>query len=239
MKTVAIIQARMGSTRLPGKIALELGGKSMLERVVERASAIEGVDQVVVATSTLPADDRVVALAKLAGVPCSRGSEDDVLSRYHAAAKEHAADEVIRITADCPLLDPAVSSRVVVAYREEAPDYASNVLERTFPRGLDTEILGFDVLDRAFYQASDKSDREHVTLYVWRQPEMFDLLSVVGEVDHNSHGWTVDTPWDYEFVQKVYSELGGGAFHMKEVLDLLEQRPDLLELNAHVEQKKH
>jgi len=236
-QTVCIIQARMGSTRLPGKVAMDICGKSMLERVAERARYVEGIDKVVVATSNLPDDDRVEHLATRADVPCFRGSELDVLERYHQAAIAYRAEEIVRVTADCPLLDYNVSGLVVTRFRKEQPDYASNTLTRTYPRGLDTELLRMDVLDVAHREATEQLDREHVTRFIWTQPKRFTLCSILGATDHSDLRWTVDTHEDLELVNHIYNELGKSIFAMHEVISLLKDHPQWRTINAHIKQK--
>lgn len=236
-RVVCIIQARMGSTRLPGKVAMDLAGKPMLARVVERAREIENVSEVVVATSTLSGDEKIIEIAERIDVPVFRGSESDVLARYYDAALDYRAENVVRITADCPLLDPDVSGLVVSEFLKELPDYASNTIHRTYPRGLDTEILPMGVLEQAHREASDKPDREHVTRFVWSRPEKFNLLSVKGEKDYSSHRWTVDTPEDFELIQKIYAELGSRIFGINDVIELLQKNEGWLAINRHVEQK--
>lgn len=228
----------MGSTRLPGKVAMDICGQPMLARVVQRARAFAGVQEVVVATSTLPADQAVADIASDLGVSCVRGSEDDVLARYQLAAAKHGADAVVRITADCPLLDSVVSSRVIETFVTENPDYASNMVQRTYPRGLDTEIVSREALEIAHAEASEKFDREHVTLFVRRQPERFRQLHVHNDVDLSQHRWTVDAPEDLELVRRIYGVLGDKAFGLEDVLEILDVHPDWSDLNRHVEQKK-
>jgi spore coat polysaccharide biosynthesis protein SpsF len=238
MKTVAIIQARMGSTRLPGKVAMDVGGKTMLARVVERVRETPGVNEVVVAIPDTAADDPIVEICRALDVQSQRGSEHDVLDRYLSAARDSGADAVVRVTSDCPLLDPQVSGSVVRRFQTARPDYASNTLVRTFPRGLDTEILPMEILELAAREAVDDPDREHVTLFVWRQPARFRLLSVEVEGDHSHHRWTVDSPEDLELIRRIYGKLGDAGFGYQEVLDVLTAHPEWAEINAHVEQKK-
>ncbi|MDD5306754.1 MAG: glycosyltransferase family protein [Deltaproteobacteria bacterium] len=238
MRTVCIIQARMGSTRLPGKVLMDIAGKTMIERVVERARRIAGVDDVVVATSLGTGDDTLVDLCVQRGYPYFRGDENDVLDRYLGAARQHRAEAVARVTADCPLLDPEVSATVVREFAEKSPEYASNTLERTYPRGLDTEVLPLEVLEIAGREAMEKADREHVTRFVWRQPHRFRLLSIRREVDQSRHRWTVDTVEDLALVRRLYNEFGKDEFNTDEVLSLLAAHPDWVSINANVEQKK-
>lgn len=251
LKTVAIIQARIGSSRLPGKVLAAVESDSVLGHTVRRARAIAGVDEVVVATTTAPGDDAVIAEAARLGVAVTRGSEHDVLGRYVAAAAAHAADVVVRITSDCPLLDPAVSARVVAALHARLAagpraDYASNTIERRDPRGLDTEAFTVDALRRADAAARAPREREHVTLYMYEHPGEFALVSVPGEVDHADQRWTVDTDADLRLVREIYARLGrrrGGAagapaFDMHDVLALIAREPWIAAINADVEQKR-
>jgi spore coat polysaccharide biosynthesis protein SpsF len=241
---VAIIQARMGSSRLPGKVLATVEGDSVLGHTVARARAIAGVDEVVVATTVGRPDDAVVAEAARLGVVCTRGSEDDVLLRYVEAASERDADVIVRITSDCPLLDPQVSARVVAALDArlasgEPVDYVSNTIERRYPRGLDTEAFTWTALSRAHGMAHAAREREHVTLYMYEHRAEFALASVAGEVDHSAHRWTVDTESDLRLVREVYARLGArGLFGMDEVLALIAREPWIAAINADVEQKR-
>lgn len=237
MRVVAVIQARMSSTRLPGKVLLDIGGETMLSRVVHRTRAAS-LDEVVVATALGPADDPIVWECEKLGVAAFRGSETDVLDRTYRAAQESQAEGIVRITSDCPLIDPQVIDRVVGAFRQARPDYASNVLQRTYPRGLDTEVMAFHALERAWLEASEPYQRVHVTPYFYQNPARFRLLSVVHESDYSQTRWTVDTADDLAFVRAVYERLGNErGFGWLEVLALLEREPALAELNRQVRQK--
>lgn len=250
MRTVAIIQARMGSSRLPGKVLEDVEGRSVLAHTVRRAQAIEGVDRVVVATTRSELDDAVVAECERLGVGWGRGSEDDVLERYVDAARASEAELVVRITSDCPLLDPVESAKVVAALHaslasaeaRERADYASNTIVRRLPRGLDTEAFTREALERAHRTATTPREREHVTLTMYEHPADYRLLSVVTrERDASSHRWTVDTAEDLRLVREVMARLvpvHGHSFGLSEVLSLVEREPWIAELNRHVEQKK-
>jgi spore coat polysaccharide biosynthesis protein SpsF len=238
-KVVAIVQARMGSTRLPGKVLLDLAGRTMLARVVRRAKRASLIDEVLVATTLSPADDPVARECDRLAVPCFRGSERDVLDRYHRAAAHHGADVVVRITADCPLIDPGVTDHVIRAFFEHKPDYASNILRRTYPRGLDTEVMTAPALARAYREASEPYQRTHVTPYIYQHPESFRLLPVTGPRDESAHRWTVDSPDDLELARAVYQRMGGDdAFSWQQVRRLLEEEPWLADLNRHVRHKE-
>lgn len=242
MRKVVIVQARLGSTRLPGKVLLPLGEQTVLAHVVERCRAIESADEVVVATTVKPEDDPIVAEANRLGVKCTRGSEADVLSRYYEAAKAEQADAIVRVTSDCPFLDPQVSDQVIRLFRNgsEAYDYASNTLERSFPRGLDTEVCSFAALERAHQEAVDQPYREHVTAYLHRHPNLFRLGSYAHPADCSRYRWTLDTPEDWELIQAMHRELHSPdrLFTWTEGIQLMEARPDIAALNAHIEQKK-
>ncbi|MGH2372026.1 MAG: cytidylyltransferase domain-containing protein [bacterium] len=233
MKTAAIIQARMGSTRLPGKVMRPLAGRPVLARVIERVRACSLVDEVVVATTTLPRDDVIVEAAASLGVRTHRGSDDDVLSRVYQAAR--GAEVVVRVTADCPLFDPGLLEQMLIRFHEGRTaaagiDCLSNTIVRTYPRGLDAEIVTFDALERACEQAVDPYEREHVTPYIYRHPELFRIEAFTGERDLSHLRWTLDTEEDYRFLTEVHAALAASnaVFPMQAVLDLLARRPDLV-----------
>lgn len=238
MRVVAIVQARTGSTRLPGKVLQDLGGRSMLARVIRRTLRAECLDDVVIATTSSEQDDPVVAEARRLGVPWFRGNEHDVLDRYFAAAEAARAELVVRVTSDCPMIDPALIDRVVAAFLTERPNYASNFLERTYPRGLDNEVVSFDDLARAWCEAKRPYQRVHVTPYFYENPDLFRLLAVTHDCDLSQHRWTVDTPDDLRFVRAVFHRFGDDdGFTWQEVLQLLEAEPRLVAINRHVRQK--
>jgi len=225
---LAIIQARMGSSRFPGKTLAEISGRPMLWHVVRLARAARTVDEVMVATTCAASDDQIASFCLREGIACFRGSEDDVLDRFYQASKEKHADVVVRITADCPLIDSEVIDRVVARFQEGGSDYASNTLRYTYPDGLDTEVFSFVALERAWSEAVKPSEREHVTPYLLGGK--FRTVNVESEapVPLGTHRWTVDYPSDLEFVRKIYAEFSGnGGFGYRDVLDLLKRRPDL------------
>jgi glutamate-1-semialdehyde aminotransferase/spore coat polysaccharide biosynthesis protein SpsF (cytidylyltransferase family) len=225
---VAIVQARMGSTRFPGKTLAEIEGRPMLWHVVNRARRARLIDKVVVATTDQPADDPIAELCHDEGIPCFRGSEDDVLDRFYRAAQKHAADVVVRITADCPLIDPVVIDEIVSRFNAGDCDYISNTFRYTFPDGLDTEVFSFEALDRAWREARKPSEREHVTPYL--RTGKFRTANVMSGAAENlsSQRWTVDHASDLDFVRRIYAGLSGhGDFGFQDVLELLRRRPDL------------
>lgn len=232
MKTVAIIQARMASSRLPGKVMADIAGKPMLFHVVTRAKQARNIDLVIVATSIGTDDDPVEHFCREADIPCFRGSLDDVLDRFYQAARHFQGDTIVRLTADCPLLDPRVIERTVETFLAGNCDYASNALTCTYPDGLDTEVFSFRVLERAWAEATLRSEREHVTPYIRNHPDIFRLENVCNTCDLSSLRWTVDEAKDLAFVRAVYEHFGKTLFGMEEVLSLLDRDPRLLELNA-------
>lgn len=242
MRVVAVVQARTQSTRLPGKVLMTLGGSLVVHRVLRRLGRSGRLDALVLATSDLAADDVLAQRAKeVDGVLVVRGSEQDVLARYVQAARASRADVVVRVTSDCPLIDPDVVGRTVdllLADRQNC-DYASNTIQRTFPRGLDVEVFTADALENAARNARDTYDREHVTPFLWTQPDRFRIRQLVHPVDHASKRWTLDTPEDFAFLQMVFDALGPRADEAPwtEVLEILRRNPAWEAINADVTQK--
>lgn len=236
-KVVAIIQARMGSTRLPGKVLMKLAGKPIVQQVYERVVAIRGVEKVIIATTTESKDDLLADHCYRNGISVFRGSPDDVLDRYYQAAKQESADIVIRITGDCPFLDPVESGKVLELFINDAQcDYASNVDPPFLPDGLDTEVMSFKALQRAWQMAIDIPDREHVTLSIRRHPDIFCLKSLKGNLDLSSHRWTIDEKRDYDFLNAVAVRLAeqGKFGFLNEILELLAADPGLLDINSNI-----
>ena len=241
MRAVAIVQARMGSARLPGKILADLAGEPMLARVVARVGRAAGLAEVIVATTDEPADDAVATLAALRGWRCVRGSRDDVLSRYIKAAETTIADAFVRITADCPLADPAVIDAHLAAFAAPpAVDYASNTLPpRSFPRGLDVEVIGSEALHAAGRDDDAPASREHVTPFIYRHPERFRLRPVRHADDLSAYRVTVDTSEDLALVREIYRHFGGrDDFSWLDAVAVLRARPEWVELNRHVAQRE-
>lgn len=244
MKIVAIIQARMGSTRLPAKVMKQLHGTTVLGHVLKRSQACPSIDEVIVATTIEPQDATIAQACEQLGVSCFRGSEQDVLSRYYLAAEEAGADLIVRITSDCPLYDGHLLERMLLEFKriaaQEPLDYLSNTQIRTFPRGLDTEIFTFRALERAHREATRPHEREHVTPYIYQHPERFIVRNFASPTDLSSHRWTLDTEEDFALISAIYDALyvGNPDFGTAEVLELLDRRPELVALNAHVEQAK-
>lgn len=238
--TVAILQARMGSERLPGKVLKDLAGEPMIARVVARARRAKSLDRVIVATTTDASDDAVSELCARRGWPLYRGSPSDLLDRYYQAAKLHSAATVVRITCDCPLIDPELIDRVVGFFRQDEPaDYASSTLPpRSFPRGLELEVFSFAALERAWKEDRNPAWREHVTPYFYRHPELFKLKGLVDGQDRSALRLSVDTPEDFDLVRRIYEAFGHDRFSWREALALLDAHPDWLDLNRHVGQRE-
>ena len=239
MRTVIIVQARMGSSRLPGKVLLDLAGEPMLVRVVNRLRRTPA-DEVVIATTSNPADDQIENLCSQRNIACFRGSENDVLDRYYQAAKQYKADTVVRVTSDCPVVDPQLTSRLIHEFSERLPniDCASTVLPvRTYPRGLDAEAFSFAVLRKLWTEDKSPAGREHVTPFIHRNLDQFRVHGITNSTDCSYLRWTVDTPEDFDLIDKIYGAFQHDRFSWQEVLALLEGHTDWLEINSHIEQK--
>lgn len=234
MRVVAIVQARMGSTRLPGKVLKPLAGKPMLWHVLSRALAAKKIDEVVLATTTAPEDRALEPVARELGVRVVFGQPTDVLDRYYQAARSAGADAVARVTADCPFLDPEVVDACVDLFQRSGKAYASNAIKRTFPDGLDVEVFSFFALEAAWKEASLASEREHVTPFIWKNPGRFPAAELVRETDLSALRWCVDNPEDLLLAEAVCAELGRGGrlFGYHELLQFIKGRPDLAALNA-------
>ena len=224
----------MGSTRLPGKSLAMIGDMPLLSHVIQRLKEVKNADKIIVATTTSVKDAPIVELAKKEGVEYFCGSEDDVLDRYYQAAKKFNAEILVRITADCPLLDPEVVDNVINAFINGKFDYVSNTNPPTYPDGLDVEVFSFTALETAWKEAKLTSEREHVTPYIWKHPEKFRLFNVINDIDLSRMRWTVDEKEDLEFVRKVYSYLKENKkvdFSMEAVLRVLSERPEFFLIN--------
>jgi spore coat polysaccharide biosynthesis protein SpsF len=241
MKTVAIIQARTASTRLPGKSLKTVLGKSLLAYQIERVRRAKRLDMIGVALPDNPLDDVLIEACEDLEIPVVRGSEADVLSRYQKAAVHFEADVVVRLTADCPVIDPATIDRVIERFQEARPpvDYASNVLTRTYPRGMDTEVFSAEALKQAASEAKEASQREHVTPFFYQQPQRYRLEGVTYSNDESRHRWTVDTAEDFELIKRIIESLypNNPAFTLEDMLVLLAAHPKWSQLNANVPQK--
>lgn len=233
-----IIQARMTSTRLPGKILKSVFGKALLEFQIERLRQISSHPEIWIATTTNREDDVTVSLAEKLEVPVFRGSESDVLGRYYGCALVAKAQSIVRVTADCPLIDPDIIESIVQLFIQNPSSYVQNVVDRTFPRGLDTEIFSFDALEDAYKNATQVSDREHVTPYIRRKYPAVTYRSA--SKNFSNHRWTVDTPADFDLIRRILEEVYPSypRFRISDVLAAFERHPDWYAINADVEQKK-
>jgi spore coat polysaccharide biosynthesis protein SpsF len=231
---VAIIQARLGSSRLPGKVLENLAGRSVLDHVIARASRIDGVDRVCIAVPDLARDDALAEAAERAGAQVFRGSENDVLSRYHGAAAATGADVVMRLTSDCPLLDWEVSGAVLKAFLAGGLDYASNLEPRSWPKGLDTEVFSRSALNEAHERATENYDREHVTPYLRAQNHIKRGGVVCSSGDFAGWRWTLDYPEDLQFCQAVLDRADSAFPGFEEIRAIVERSPEIAKINAHL-----
>jgi spore coat polysaccharide biosynthesis protein SpsF len=242
VRTVAIIEARMTSTRLPGKIVRPILGRPLLELLIERLSRAQRLDHIVVATTSNPSDDGVEELTRRVGVGCFRGSEEDVLDRVLQAARAAGADVIVEITGDSPLIDPAIVDLVVEVYQANRCDYVSNALKQTFPIGLDTQVFSTAVLEQVAHLTNDPTDHEHVSLYIYEHPERFSLHNLESGLPDKYWNLrlTLDTLEDLALIRAIYEELypKNPSFGLRDILELLERRPELIDLNHHIQQKQ-
>ena len=232
---LAILQARMSSNRLPGKVLRPILGRPMLSWQIERIRRSKTIGKLVVATSREASDDPIQAFCYETGVLCYRGELHDVLARFHGAAETFGpAEHIVRLTGDCPLIDWTVVDAAVDLQRQAGSDITGNGIKRTYPDGLDVEVVASPALDRAHHEATESSHREHVTQYIYQHPERFRLAHLTQTPDLGLLRWTVDTPADFEMVSKVFAGLAGhdNDFLQQDVLDFLERHPEIVAINA-------
>ena len=241
MRTVVTVEARMRSTRLPGKVLRPILGRPILSLMIQRLKRVRQADHIVIATTDNPADDAIADLARQLAVSWFRGSEEDVLDRVLKAAQSVNAELVVETTGDCPLIDPGVVDQLIATFKTNSVDYCSNVLSRTYPRGMDTQVFPVAVLARVAELTQDRADREHVSLYIYEHPERFRLLNVAsgfppGVADLRL---TVDTPEDLDLVERVYQELypTNPEFTLADILALFDRGPELRLINQNTQQK--
>ncbi|MFA4876155.1 MAG: glycosyltransferase family protein [Methanoregula sp.] len=240
-KIIAIVQARMGSTRLPGKVMMNLIGKPMLFHELSRIVRSKRISSLVVATTTSPSDDCIVNLCIEHDWHVFRGSEPDVLDRYYQCAKQFDADIIIRLTADCPLIEPTIIDKVVGEFIHKYPnvDYVSNFIpRRTFPRGLDTEVMSFSALEHSWINDTNPALREHVTQFILRNPDKFKVEGVMNNYDVSHLRWTVDTKEDFQLINEIYSFFGNNQFSWYDALELMDKKPELQLINQNTQQKE-
>lgn len=241
MKKIAIIEARMSSTRLPGKVLRPILGRPMLALLVERLQCAEQLDGVVVATTVNPSDDPVETLTRKLGVGCFRGSEEDVLDRVLQAANAFAAEVIVEITGDCPLVESAKVDEMLSSFMKMSIDFMANRLDGSYPDGLGLRIFKKELLQKIDHLTKDPVDREHVTLYIWDHPELFSIHHFNNRL--NPKYWdlrlTVDTSEDFDLISKIFEELypANRNFGLPEIIDLLERKPEMLDINQHITAK--
>ncbi|PKL83901.1 MAG: acylneuraminate cytidylyltransferase [Ignavibacteriae bacterium HGW-Ignavibacteriae-3] len=238
MKIVTVIQARMTSTRLPGKVMLPILGKPLLIRMIERVAASDLAGEIVVAASKNNEDDCIEKLCVQEKIKCFRGSLTDLLDRHYQAGKITGAEAVVKIPSDCPLIDPRVIDRVLRYYTDNYDkfDFVSNLHPATYPDGNDVEVISFEALERAWNEAERNFEREHTTPYIWENPDKFRIANIEWEsgLDYSaSHRWTIDFEEDYLLIKSIYEELysNNSTFSLNEILDLLKRKPELTAIN--------
>jgi len=240
MRVVATIEARMRSTRLPGKVLMPILGKPILELMIERLRRVPKIDAIVIATSDDPSNDPIEKLANHLGVGCYRGSEDDVLDRVLQAAQSVDGDLIVELTADCPLIDPQLTTETIDAFLAAKVDYAANCLREPYPNGLDVQVFPTAILEEVARLTNDPADHEHVSLYIYEHPERFRILHVAAGPPEASHlRLTVDTAEDFALVTRIFEALypDDPAFGLPEIVALFLRQPELRDLNARILQK--
>jgi spore coat polysaccharide biosynthesis protein SpsF len=236
-RKITIVQARMSSTRLPGKIMKEILGKTVLELQLERMSLAKNLGQIVVAISENKADDMLEKYCQELGYEVFRGSENDLLSRHYHCALKYEASIVAKIPSDCPLIDPSVIDRVFHHFENQNCDYVSNLHPATYPDGNDCEVFRFEALERAYREAERQLEREHTTPYFWENPDIFSISNLTWEsgLDYSmSHRFTIDYMEDFEFIKAVYEELYrlNTQFSLRDILDLIDRKPEIYQINS-------
>jgi spore coat polysaccharide biosynthesis protein SpsF (cytidylyltransferase family) len=239
MKIVAIVQARMGSTRLPGKVMKEILGRPLLYHFLERLKRVKRIDEIIIATPKGIENEPIFNLARGMGVPVFKGSEEDVLDRFYQCAIAFTADVIVRITSDCPLIDPEIVDKTIETFLSGKYDYCSNNLERSLPHGLDTEVFSFKALEKAWLESTTRLQREHVSTYIKDNPQIFRQANYRQYKKNLSNlRWTVDYPEDLEFVRLIFGHFGNNTFSVEEILNLLYKNPELLKINESVPHRR-
>ena len=244
MKVVCLVQARVGSTRLPGKILKEICGKTILYHEIDRLKKCKEIDEIVVATTDKEDDDKIVNEAKKLSVKYFRGSENDVLSRFYYAAKENNADIVVRVTSDCPCIDYEILDKMLIyfkdKYKEKQVDYLSNTIKRTYPRGYDIEIFTFSALEKSYINAKKEYEREHVTPYIYDKTNNFLKLPFENKDDYSEYRVTLDTIEDFIVIKNIFENLyyKNPYFKLNDVVQYLNNNLHIVDINKHIEQKK-
>lgn len=244
MKVVCLVQARVGSTRLPGKILKEICGKTILHHEIDRLKKCKEIDEIVIATTDKEDDDKIVNEAKKLSVKYFRGSENDVLSRFYYSAKENNADIIVRVTSDCPCIDFEILDKMLIyfkdKYKEKQIDYLSNTINRTYPRGYDIEIFTFSALEKSYINAEKEYEREHVTPYIYDKTNNFLKLSFENKDDYSEYRVTLDTIEDFIVIKNIFENLyyKNPYFKLNDVVQYLNNNLHIVDINKHIEQKK-
>ena len=244
MKVVCLVQARVGSTRLPGKILKEICGKTILHHEIDRLKKCKEIDEIVIATTDKEDDDKIVNEAKKLSVKYFRGSENDVLSRFYYSAKENNADIIVRVTSDCPCIDFEILDKMLIyfkdKYKEKQVDYLSNTINRTYPRGYDIEIFTFSALEKSYINAKKEYEREHVTPYIYDKTNNFLKLSFENKDDYSEYRVTLDTIEDFIVIKNIFENLyyKNPYFKLNDVVQYLNNNLHIVDINKHIEQKK-
>lgn len=239
----AFVQARMGSTRLPGKVLKEICGKPLLELELERIQESSKIDKIIVTTTINKEDDSIIGFCEKKNIDHYRGSESDVLDRYYQTSKYYGVnknDIIVRLTGDCPLIDPNVIDEVIELFMNSKTDYASNIEPPTYPDGLDVEVFGFSVLKKAWEEAQLPSEREHVTPYIRNNPNLFKKVNLKNKNDLSDYRWTVDEKEDYKFVKKIYNKLykEDKYFSTEQIIDFIKSQPNIVKINEKFERNE-
>jgi spore coat polysaccharide biosynthesis protein SpsF len=239
LNIAVIVQARVGSTRLPKKILKKIKNKMILDYVFERLKYCKRANDIILATTTNRNDDILEKYARENEIKYYRGSEEDVLKRYYDVAKKYKSDVIVRITSDCPLIDPEIVDEMIKKHIENKADYTSNIIKRTFPRGMDIEIFNFDILEETYKNANEKYHREHVTPYIREHPERFKFQNIEAKekINRPDIRITVDTKEDFELIKKILLHFEEIDFKAGDVIDFLDENPELYEINKNVIQK--
>lgn len=236
-KITAIIQARMGSTRLPNKSLMKIGNKTLLERVIDRILLSRKLEQYILATTDLPIDNQLVDFVqkRYPQIKIFRGENVNVLARFKKAAEKFQADPIVRITADDPFKDPSIIDQLITLFTQNHIDYVSNTIEHTYPEGLDVEVFSFSTLNRGYREGKSKKDKEHVTFYIWNHPKLFKLKNIMSIKDNSDVRLTVDYMEDMKLAQEIYKHFYPRIdFDYEEIIQLFTQKPELSKINQHI-----
>jgi len=233
---LAVLQARVSSTRLPGKVLMPILNRPMLWYQLERIARSTRIDKIIVATSTESSDDPIEQLCTGYNIECYRGSLDDVLDRFYRSVAPYRPDHIVRLTGDCPLADPELIDKIVTFHLSNSFDYTSNTLAPTFPDGLDVEVFKYSCLTSAWQNANLSSEREHVTSFIYKQPSRYRLGNYANSRDLSNLRWTVDEPSDFKLIMTIYNQLypNNPNFSTEDVLSLIDTYPELVNLNIHL-----